>query len=256
MNATKRTFWYFVLTLLSGVNIVSANDSSRLKGINSIAVGKGSQAVAGGISISGNKVVGGEEAREMKTEEREVEGINNCNALKVENFSGEVVVHFGKNNTAVVSAEEKVVSVINITAQGKVLVISMKNSIATNTPIVVSLSIKNISSITVNGAADLFIKDISANKFKADIRDSASIIISGYTDEFTAIVKGSGDLKAGDLVTKRCDVTVNDSGDAEVNVTESLIAQASGAGDIVYHGKPAVVSKNVAEAGDIVSAEN
>ena len=64
--------------------------------------------------------------------------------------------------------------------------------------------------------------------------------VHGITDELHANITGASKLDAEDLWVKNLHINVSGASKAEVNVTDSLWAQASGASKIEYHGTPAV----------------
>ena len=64
--------------------------------------------------------------------------------------------------------------------------------------------------------------------------------VHGITDELRAEITGASKLDADDLWVKNMRINVSGASKAEVNVTDSLWAQANGASKIEYKGNPAV----------------
>lgn len=64
--------------------------------------------------------------------------------------------------------------------------------------------------------------------------------VHGLTDELRAEITGASKLDADDLWVKNMRINVSGASKAEVNVTDSLWAQANGASKIEYKGNPAV----------------
>ena len=64
--------------------------------------------------------------------------------------------------------------------------------------------------------------------------------VEGKTDELTANISGASNLKASDLTVQNLHLNVSGASKAEVTVTDSLWAQASGASKIKYHGNPSL----------------
>ena len=64
--------------------------------------------------------------------------------------------------------------------------------------------------------------------------------VHGLTDELRANISGASKLDADDLWVKNMHITVSGAGKAELNVTDSLWAQAMGASKIEYQGHPSV----------------
>ena len=64
--------------------------------------------------------------------------------------------------------------------------------------------------------------------------------VHGITDELRANISGASKLDADDLWVKTMHITVSGARKAELNVTDSLWAQANGASKIEYQGNPSV----------------
>lgn len=64
--------------------------------------------------------------------------------------------------------------------------------------------------------------------------------VHGLTDELRANISGASKLDADDLWVKNMHITVSGASKAELNVTDSLWAQAMGASKIEYQGNPSV----------------
>ena len=64
--------------------------------------------------------------------------------------------------------------------------------------------------------------------------------VHGLTDELRANISGASKLDADDLWVKNMHITVSGASKAELNVSDSLWAQANGASKIEYQGNPSV----------------
>lgn len=64
--------------------------------------------------------------------------------------------------------------------------------------------------------------------------------VHGLTDELRANISGASKLDADDLWVKNMHITVSGASKAELNVTDSLWAQANGASKIEYQGNPSI----------------
>ena len=64
--------------------------------------------------------------------------------------------------------------------------------------------------------------------------------LHGLTDELRANISGASKLDADDLWVKNMHITVSGASKAELNVTDSLWAQANGASKIEYQGNPSI----------------
>ena len=64
-------------------------------------------------------------------------------------------------------------------------------------------------------------------------------------------ISGSGDIEALDMKTKRCDISISGSGDAEVWATDEIKASISGSRDIKYKGDAPKVHARASGSGDV-----
>lgn len=73
-----------------------------------------------------------------------------------------------------------------------------------------------------------------------NLTGASRVEVHGLTDELRANISGASKLDADDLWVKNMHLTVSGASKAEVNVTDSLWAQANGASKIEYQGNPSV----------------
>jgi hypothetical protein len=93
--------------------------------------------------------------------------------------------------------------------------------------------------------------EVYANDLEINISSSGNIRLSGEAEMLNADLSSAGDLEAYGLVVKEADVSVSSAGDAQINVTDKLVARASSAGDISYQGNPKQVDARSSSAGGI-----
>jgi len=108
---------------------------------------------------------------------------------------------------------------------------------------------------SIAGSGDLKIENAQLGSLALRIEGSGDVLIEGKADEAKFSIDGSGDITADHLVSRRVDVAVRGSGDARVNATEALDARVAGSGDIVYHGHPHQVSRDIAGSGSVSAAD-
>ncbi|MCI5123136.1 MAG: hypothetical protein D3925_01335, partial [Candidatus Electrothrix sp. AR5] len=115
--------------------------------------------------------------------------------------------------------------------------------------------VEKISSLQINGLADVAIEDVNTDHLRLEIGGSGTLVANGKTGELEAILTGNGSLKTSNLVTDQCTVKIDGAGDVAVHVTGVLHAEINGAGDILYFGNPSKVVKSINGAGDIKTAD-
>ncbi|MCX6294527.1 MAG: DUF2807 domain-containing protein [Bacteroidetes bacterium] len=174
-------------------------------------------------------------------------------------------------NTVKVNAPEAVQSKIKTEVKEGVLVISTDGNFKDNDDISIAISIKSLSSIDVsgssdvksenqlncdklnlrsNGAGDIHL-DVKANDITTNISGAGDVTLKGSTQTFDATVSGAGDLKASNLEANKITAKVSGAGDAKVNAIQSLDADISGAGSIIYKGNPEDRKVNISGAGSV-----
>lgn len=93
--------------------------------------------------------------------------------------------------------------------------------------------------------------EVKANNLDVNISSSGDITLSGEATTLEADLSSAGDLNAYDLNVKEADISASSAGDADINVSEKLVARASSAGDINYAGNPKYVDAHSSSAGGI-----
>ena len=174
-------------------------------------------------------------------------------------------------NSLKVNAPENVQAQIKTEVKEGILIISSEGNIKTNDDIIISISIKSLNSLDISGAAELKSEnqliceklsitsngagdvhiDVKATEIKTDISGAGDVTIKGTAQSMDVTVSGAGDLKASGLETAKIKAKVSGAGDAKVNATQSLDADVSGAGSIIYRGNPVDRNVNISGAGSV-----
>ena len=92
-----------------------------------------------------------------------------------------------------------------------------------------------IASISGSGSMNLNLK---VKELNTDIAGSGNMSLFGTADKHVSEIAGSGDITARDLITKQTKITIDGSGDMDVEVVNSLDVDISGSGDVIYGGQP------------------
>ena len=106
--------------------------------------------------------------------------------------------------------------------------------------------------LNASSAGDILL-ELYAKNVEVDISSSGNVKISGEADRIDANLSSAGDLEAFDFKVKEAKVDVSSAGDAHINVSTSLVARASSAGDITYMGSPKMLDAHSSSAGGIRS---
>jgi hypothetical protein len=197
---------------------------------------------------------------------------------KTESFTGvkvsagiDVYLKQGNNEAVSVEADENLQEYILTEVRGGVLNVYSEYNIRDAERKRVYVTMKEVNSIKTTSAGDVIgespiksdrlelsassagdIKlEITAKDINIDISSSGDITLSGETDRLKADLSSAGDLNAYDLKAREADVSVSSAGDADVNVSEKIIARASSAGDVNYKGDPKYVDVHSSSAGGV-----
>jgi hypothetical protein len=211
---------------------------------------------------------------------RTVEGHGNVvtKERKADSFTGikvssgiDVYLKQGDNVSITVEADENLHEYILTEVRGGVLNVYSEYNIRHAEKMKVYVTMKEVNSVKTTSAGDVHgeskinsdrleisassagdIKlDVSAKNIDVDISSSGDITLTGETDNLRAELSSAGDLNAYELRTREADISVSSAGDADVNVSERLIARASSAGDVNYKGDPKYVDAHSSSAGSI-----
>lgn len=146
-------------------------------------------------------------------------------------------------------------------------------NINTTKPTKLTVSFKEINSVSLAGSGDITAKDIiksnefsvavagsgdidlvvDANEMQAALSGSGDIGLKGSTGSFDGAIAGSGDIEAIGLKAEKADLKISGSGDMSISVEKELRARISGSGDIRYKGNPKIEDTKVSGSGSIRS---
>ena len=174
-------------------------------------------------------------------------------------------------NEVKVKAPESVQAQIKTEVKEGILIISTEGNIKGDDDITISISVKSLASIDVSGASDVKSEnqltcdkinivtngagdihlDLKANDIKTDVSGAGDVTLKGTTQTLDATISGAGDLKASNLEATKITAKVSGAGDAKVNAIQSLTADVSGAGSVIYKGNPIDRNVNISGAGSV-----
>ncbi len=173
--------------------------------------------------------------------------------------------------TVRVDAPENMQSRIKTEVKDGILTVSADGNLKTGKDVKIVIGVKSLTSIDLTGAADvksenqlvcdkLLIKstgagdvhlDVKANEIRTEISGAGDVTLKGSAQLINAEISGAGDLKASGLEADKGNIKVSGAGTAKVNVKQSLDADVSGAGSIIYKGNPTERNVNITGAGSV-----
>ena len=216
------------LALLTGGAVACAD--ARSSGVSDHPTAERS----GGTVRAGSRGMGG--GGTPTTEERQVAAFHAVRATD----AIDVTITIGDRQAVAVTAETAIVPLIATAVQDGWLTISATHSYATRSPVVVAVTVPQVTDVEASGAGRLTISGLRAAAFRIHARGSGEITAAGTVDRLTIMAAGSGALRCAALVARVVTVHASGSGRIEVQATEALAGEVAGSGDLVYIGSPTV----------------
>lgn len=178
----------------------------------------------------------------------------------------------GDTPSVIIRSQQNIADEIITEMDGSNLVIKTKNSISTNEPIELWLTLKNIEEIELNGSGSITSEssfktektsiDISGSgkvslvlmneKLDVSLNGSGDLILTGKVTTAELEVTGSGNILASECYIDDCDVTVSGSGMAKLHVSEKLTSNINGSGSVHYLGNPQKVKSEISGSGQLI----
>lgn len=203
------------------------------------------------------------------SETRNLSGFTKINA----EGAAEIVITQGEFSVKVAGAENEMKNLIT-DVSGNTLNISTKGNI--NEDLKVYVSFKTLDALYTSGAA--YIKsdstfnadkieltasgaskiklDVLCKEIKSNVTGAASIVLTGATENHSALVSGASSLKAYKLSTINTNITCSGAASAKINVNQKFAANASGASSLKFTGNPPDKLINISGTADVKQVDS
>ena len=163
----------------------------------------------------------------------------------------DVTINYLDAASCTVVGDDNIIEHVKTEVINDKLTISIDKSYSSTKALVVNLSVLNVNELSVSGSGDIKFKNYKDDTLSLKISGSGDILGDGNVETLTGKINGSGDLLLKELHSKSTKININGSGDAELWVSNSLIAKINGSGDINYHGNPKTVESEINGSGEI-----
>ena len=184
----------------------------------------------------------------VKAESRTVSGFT-----KVQ-VSGAGILNIAQTGTEslTISAEDNLLPLLTSDVSNGTLILGVKQgqSISPTEPITYTLTVKQLTSIDLSGAASINAVNIQTDALTISCSGAGTVTITGSAQSQSVTISGSGSYNARKFQTADSTVLISGIGSATVSASQTLNATISGAGSITYYGSPKV-SQSVSGAGSI-----
>lgn len=99
--------------------------------------------------------------------------------------------------------------------------------------------------------ASTFKGDVSANKMNYDINGASTTDVEGTTTDLIVSASGASNFRGGDLQAVSCKIEATGASSANINVSKTIDATASGASSIHYRGDASLSKVDVSGSSTI-----
>jgi hypothetical protein len=163
----------------------------------------------------------------------------------------DVDITIGSETQVIVEADDNLLPLIDTHVEDDELVIESHGSYSTHRSTKAHVQMPALTKIALDGSGDIRVNGLHQPQLALDIAGSGDIHAAGQVDRLDAEIEGSGDLSLDGLTATDARVRIDGSGDAEVRVSNALTAAINGSGDIVYHGHPQQLARDINGSGSI-----
>ena len=192
----------------------------------------------------GNHVKG---SGNVRTEKRDATGFSAVDVSGV--FQVEIVT--GNDYSVEVQADDNILPLIETKVDGDTLRIEMGDKVSTRSDMIVRITAPNIGRVETTGAAKLTASGISNDSFSINTTGASKVKLSGQTSKLDIEVTGASTVDAEQLSAAVADIQATGASKINVNVSNELHSEASGASKIVYSGDPKTVDNHQSGASSI-----
>jgi len=165
--------------------------------------------------------------------------------------SSNVTVQVGAPQSVVVHADDNLIGRVSTTVRSGALVIETTGSFSTRTPMRVSVVVPEVQSVRLSGSGNLIVDGVVTSSFTASLPGSGMMLVAGRTEHLEASLQGSGQMNLHGLIAREVEVQLPGSGEIQVFATDSLHADVSGSGSVMYAGNPSQVTSAVTGSGAV-----
>jgi hypothetical protein len=200
----------------------------------------------------------------------EGEGKINLHISKIENFENiyleipaHVVIEHSDSATCTIACQDNIFNEINIHSDSKKLIIESNNKFKVQRPVEIRITVPKVNYIDITGNGTIeynpthylkklevelkgkskLISTINAGEVNINVIDNGDAVLAGKAEALEGTINGSGDIHAYDLVTDKCKLEINGSGNVRCSPSAVLKAIIHGSGNIFYKGTPEIKSE-------------
>ncbi|MBC7642218.1 MAG: DUF2807 domain-containing protein [Flavobacterium sp.] len=168
----------------------------------------------------------------------------NFDKVNFDDLDAKLEIEVGKPFSISISIDDNLVNLLTLAenSSNKQLTIALKGNrnnkmYIKDTKISVKITMPFLMEVSNNGNSGLKVTNINSKNFKSENPANGSTTLSGVVDNLEVACRGNGNLNATKLTAKNGKITCRDNGNARVNVSDTIITNQSGNGNIQNIGK-------------------
>lgn len=150
-------------------------------------------------------------------------------------------------------ADDNLLPFISTEVVNGTLRLETEKRLKTDNPIRVRISAPSINDLDVSGASKVTFNNVSGGTIKVDASGASHVKLAGDAADLNLDVSGASRIDASKLTATSANVDASGASHIDLNVTQRLNAEASGASTVAFSGSPASVVKDVSGAGSVTA---
>jgi hypothetical protein len=166
--------------------------------------------------------------------------------------ANQVVVRVGPRRSVIVNGDDNLIPLVRTRVESGTLVVSNRQSFATNAPMSVEVTVPTLRAVRISGAGTIAVEGLRSQRLVVGLTGSGLVRASGRVDRLDASLRGSGTFELASLEARKAHVVVAGTGSIAVVATRVLEASITGTGSIAYGGDPLTVNRTVTGTGTIL----
>lgn len=120
------------------------------------------------------------------------------------------------------------------------------------TPIQVTVDIKTLKTVRLNGSTTLIVGGMTGDGFALAINGAGTSVLKGALNHLSIDVNGAAHVNAQGLKAGSVDVKIRGVAQTSVTVSKKLDVLIEGAGRVTYFGEPPVINQEIRGGGKVL----
>ena len=226
----KNTYFRFVFMIILGLLSACSDDDPA------------------GTGISGDNCLQGQ--GEVVSVTRDASGFNVIES----NIVGNIVLRQGLQYELRLEAQPNILELINTRVVNERLLLSLDECFNSAQGITLYITLPELTEINLFGVGNVTMEnDFEVDQLDVSLTGVGNIALRGLANEINLVTTGVGEIRAFNMPTDICTVTITGEGNIEVFVQDSLEVNIEGVGTVYYKGNPTITIQS-GGSGSVIDA--